>query len=671
MRLPASPVGPVAGSAELASEEMRLLLLRWTELLKAMGSESALFVEASASAHMDFHVQRVAARFAPSTLQRYFDAWLNWVSFCRLAGANHLSPPPGLLPDWLRSQASKQGLSTMQLKALSWFCKTAGLPALKAALLSPVCQAFSVASSPTEHRESLPLSLSFVVWLESLVLDPSASAAEILRVGYLLLCIWGSLRWGDALWVPPRRLHYQPQASALVGTCLRTKTTKRGMPFGILTSGLLGSASASWALRFLSTLSQCAADTMRISPGRSLDFVPATLSGSESRPVMGGPLKRDKMVLWLRGLLLRHWHLHSTSPPPAAFGLVAAHSLKCTLLAWGRQLGSESELRRIQGHHRLSGSDQSVSLYSRDDIIPMLRFQRQLVLALRSGFRPLQPVARGLDEPLPDFPVTLPAPTGLPSDFSLTPDCFPEAAPLPAALPSPPPLAAPDPASVKEEDLVSLSSESSEAPSDEEVPVVAGEAHEAEVEPEPSPMGEPPVVTPWSSAPSSANCGSSAFPSGSAAMPASAAPPRRCSTDGGGPSNPYALWLNPQASDGQILDSLTYYPPELRARLLFLLSALEHRTLVPPGPPFDPRMQRILGSPPPPPSMPSEPTIVRRGRDRGRVLGMHTVQQQSGPPDLCMLPCINPDCDRLCGRPIRGRGHRTHACARCHRLHGY
>ncbi|CAE7236031.1 unnamed protein product [Symbiodinium sp. CCMP2592] len=436
MRLPASPVGPVAGSAEQASEEMRLLLLRWTELLKEMGSESALFVEASASAHMDFHVQRVAARFAPSTLQRYFDAWLNWVSFCRLAGANHLSPPPGLLPDWLRSQASKQGLSTMQLKALSWFCKTAGLPAFKAALVSPVCQAFSVASSPTEHRESLPLSLSFVVWLESLVLDPSASAAEILRVGYLLLCIWGSLRWGDALWVPPRRLHYQPQASALVGTCLRTKTTKRGMPFGILASGLLGSASASWALRFLSILSQCAADTMRLSPGRTLDFVPATLSGSEARPVMGGPLKRDKMVLWLRGLLLRHWHLHSTSPPPAAFGLVAAHSLKCTLLAWGRQLGSESELRRIQGHHRLSGSDKSVSLYSRDDIIPMLRFQRQLVLALRSGFRPLQPVARGLDEPLPDFPVTLPAPTGLPSDFSLTSDCFPR---LPRCRqPSPP-----------------------------------------------------------------------------------------------------------------------------------------------------------------------------------------------------------------------------------------
>ena len=75
-----------------------------------MGSRSELFVEASASADLSFHVQRVAAKFAPSTLQRYFDSWLNWVSFCRLSGADPLSPPPGLLPDWLRSQSSKKPL---------------------------------------------------------------------------------------------------------------------------------------------------------------------------------------------------------------------------------------------------------------------------------------------------------------------------------------------------------------------------------------------------------------------------------------------------------------------------------------------------------------------------------------------------------------------------------
>ena len=122
MRLPSASATPSSASA--AAEETRLLLQRWLDFVKGMGSRSELFVEASASADLSFHVQRVAAKFAPSTLQRYFDSWLNWVSFCRLSGADPLSPPPGLLPDWLRSQSSKNGLSTMQLKSLAWFCKT-------------------------------------------------------------------------------------------------------------------------------------------------------------------------------------------------------------------------------------------------------------------------------------------------------------------------------------------------------------------------------------------------------------------------------------------------------------------------------------------------------------------------------------------------------------------
>eukprot|EP00439_Symbiodinium_sp_Y106_P086172 s140_g31.t1 len=244
-----------------------------------VGSRSELFAEASASADVNFHVQRVAAKFAPSTLQRYFDSWLNWVSFCRLSDADPLAPPPGLLPDWLRSQSSKNGISTMQLKSLAaWFGKVTGLPTLKQVLLSPVCQAFSVPSAPVERRESLPLSLSFVVWIESLILDPACSAVEILRLGYLLLCVWASLRWGDVLWAPPSRIHFQPQASAIVGTCLRTKITKEGMmPFGILACGLLGSGSSSWALRFLklSALRQCAAESCGLCPSCDLDFTPA------------------------------------------------------------------------------------------------------------------------------------------------------------------------------------------------------------------------------------------------------------------------------------------------------------------------------------------------------------------------------------------------------------
>ena len=93
-----------------ASEEMRLLLLRWAEL-------ETLFVEASASADVSFHVQRVASINCSLYFTTvFFDAWLNWVSFCKLSGANPLCPPPGLLPDWLRSQASNKAFQPCSLK---------------------------------------------------------------------------------------------------------------------------------------------------------------------------------------------------------------------------------------------------------------------------------------------------------------------------------------------------------------------------------------------------------------------------------------------------------------------------------------------------------------------------------------------------------------------------
>ena len=184
-------------------------------------------------------------------------------------------------------------------------------------------------------------------------------------------------------------------------------------------------------------------------PGRDLDFMPANLSGSADRPIMAGPLKCEKMVLWLRGLLLRHWRQRSDAPPPPRL-----LSLRRILLnARCSRGGVNWELRRIQGHHRASGSDKSVGLYSRDDVVPMLRLQRQIVTSVRSGFRPLQPVARGL----------LPSPWSVPDHFLLSPDCLPEASPLPAAV-LPPPAAGPSPPLV-EEDLCSLSSESTDSDS--------------------------------------------------------------------------------------------------------------------------------------------------------------------------------------------------------------
>ena len=227
--------------------------------------------------------------------------------------------------------------------------------------------------------------------------------------GFLLTAVWASLRWGDLLWTPPARLHLQLSHGAILGTAVRTKTTNRSMPFGFLVVGLSGSPSVNWGVRFFNLLRQALADTLSLQPGRVVDFLPARLGGSDSRPLLLDPCERHLAVPRLLSLLAAHWSSNCTSQPPSQFALYGAHSCKATVLSWSRHMSLDRTLRRIQGHHRLSGADRSVELYGRDDIRPMLDLQAQVINHVRAGFRPLQPLARGSSVPLPDFAVQLPA----------------------------------------------------------------------------------------------------------------------------------------------------------------------------------------------------------------------------------------------------------------------
>ena len=84
---------------------------------------------------------------------------------------------------------------------------------------------------------------------------------------------------------------------------------------------------------------------------------------------------------------------------------------------------------------------------------------------------------------------------------------------------------------------------------------------------------------------------------------------------------PHALWVkNPSASDGQLLDALTFYSPELRRRLFFLLFTLERQAAGRAPPVFHPHMQAYLGAPPGPPPAPAPVPIATSGRSRGMGL---------------------------------------------------
>ena len=159
-------------------------------------------------------------------------------------------------------------------------------------LLYVLCQALAVASAPPEHSESLPLSLSFVNWLGRSVLDPSTSAAHVLHLGYLLACVWASLRLGSSVWVAPTRMLWQQSVHALVGISVWTKTTQRGMPWGLFAQSFVGCLFA--VLRVYGKPSptpwHCSRTGLWISfrPCRTLDVLPAVLAGSEDRPVIAG-----------------------------------------------------------------------------------------------------------------------------------------------------------------------------------------------------------------------------------------------------------------------------------------------------------------------------------------------------------------------------------------------
>ena len=170
----------------------------------------------------------------------------------------------------------------------------------------------------------------------------STPLSEILFYGAILTCVWGSLRWGDAL------------QGAVVGVCIRKKTTKRSMPFAFLLSGLTGSASSSWATRYITVLRHSVSDSLALQLGRALNFLPSVMAGTGQRPTLSRPMPRDVAVPRLLQLIHAVWKSHEPSASLPSVNLYGSHSCKSTLLASGRQLNLSKALRRIQGHHRLS-----------------------------------------------------------------------------------------------------------------------------------------------------------------------------------------------------------------------------------------------------------------------------------------------------------------------------
>ena len=265
-----------------------------------------------------------------------------------------------------------------QVKALRWYVRASGIPFpdLYAGLFLSVMQ-----FPDGERREAIPLPLAAVVALEQLVLNADASTPDRLIAAAFLTSIWASLRFSDCQHVFWSSLLLD--TSALRGVSHRTKTSRRGVPFICVGSGLLSrpdSPATWWTTTFLHLLEErrqalCThMQTVAFAPD-ALFFWDVLRSGDSEAEGCFAPLQYGVALKWLRKFL-------------AGLGLGAElsssytlRSAKATLLSWMNQLLLSPSLRAMQGHHKVD----SVALYGRDDVWLPLSGQKALRRALLLG----------------------------------------------------------------------------------------------------------------------------------------------------------------------------------------------------------------------------------------------------------------------------------------------
>ena len=156
-------------------------------------------------------------------------------------------------------------------------------------------------------------------------------------MGSLLVLIWSSLRWSDALSVTPSAL--TEDVDVIRGIAARTKTTSRGMPFAFVKSGLLAtSTQVTWSMKWLNLVRQALQRTSEVFPDFTPDFLLPLCGPSVDHPMFTAPMPGAQGVLLLRRLLLQ-------ANKDASVLSIGVHSPKVTLLSWARQIGASEEAR--------------------------------------------------------------------------------------------------------------------------------------------------------------------------------------------------------------------------------------------------------------------------------------------------------------------------------------
>ena len=237
------------------------------------------------------HARRMLTRFSPSTLEKYLSCIATFLDFRQsdedlTQGDLTVQGIADYLLSCQRSavqdRAPHRVSPLTSLKALRWFAKLTEWQELAECTASPLVASYGHSTTCKDKRESYPVPLALVVAFEQCVCDVSTAPSMALFLGAVLLCIHGSIRFGDAQRMPWDAL--QLSATALHGTCDQTKTTKQGQPFAVTLHGVSGrNPSSSWVLRWLGHLARYIR-TAKLAPTARPDF--AFINCTQHRPAM-------------------------------------------------------------------------------------------------------------------------------------------------------------------------------------------------------------------------------------------------------------------------------------------------------------------------------------------------------------------------------------------------
>ena len=363
-------------------------------VLEKLGDQSGLASALKTSKHPDIHLHRVLDEFAPSTVLKYMSGILHFLKLCSEFHLVWYQLSPIELADLLlqsslhkSSDESSVGGKNI-IKAMRWCAKVTSVLSLDV-FRNPLVDSFLNVKRPKDQQETAPLPLWAVVQFERRLLQKSATQNEILFLGSCLIAIWGGLRFADAQRVPLSSIVLDQDN--IRGSCFRSKTSRKGQPFGCKTSGFLSHGSFNWVIKWLQTVDEIW-ENSGLSEMESI-FLQWHQDGIHV-------LSYGETIQLLRHYLLTPWRSQA-SPLANCTINFALHSMKTTFLAWTAQRSDvfTEEQRMVQGHHK-SQKSSSLRRYSRDDVYPQLQLQSSLTSIIQNGWRPALAQHRGAQAPM-------------------------------------------------------------------------------------------------------------------------------------------------------------------------------------------------------------------------------------------------------------------------------